>query len=135
MRRLGSLVVTWLIVLGACAPEASAPITAPDIDRPVVQLDGSQVLAIAADFAIHKGLTEACASDEADHLLPFLDGLRDLPASADLILSSQMVASEMYDMARKEEPEYVCTPEMFEGVTERVAGSHTQWQAIMDSAG
>lgn len=119
-----------MLAAGCDEPSATPPPPAP-LAQPV-PLEGSKVMAIAADFAIHKGITEACGGDEPDHLVPFIDQLRTLPADPDLIRSSELVASEMYDMARKEEPEHVCTPEMFEGISQRVANARLDWEAIRE---
>ena len=127
----GALLVPLAV---ACSrPEEPEPV--PLAAEPVrhVEFDESKILALAADFAIHKGLTEACDGDDPDHLSTFFGEIVAMGASDALIESTRLVATEMYDMARKEEPEYVCTPEMFEGVNARVAAARLDWVDIRES--
>ncbi len=130
MRHTRHLACALGLLAAACAGEqveTTAPATA-------IEFDAAQVLAISAEFAIQKGMEEACDGSEPDLLSPFLDELRDLGASPELVKNAEGVATDMYDMARSEEPEYVCTPEMFEGATERVAKAQADWAAIKEGA-
>lgn len=131
--RLLAGIVGCSTVLAACGGEAVDVVASgsePAPAGPQVELDSSKVLALSADFAIHKGINEACEGDEPDHLSAFFADLQSMGAANELVESARVVATEMYDMARKEEPEYVCTPEMHEGVASRVSAAWLDWDDI-----
>ena len=85
---------------------------------------------IANEFAIHKGITLLCGRDETDHLTPFMDELRHTGASQEFRESVMSESIEMLNKIGVEEPEYICTPEMFEGAETRVTQAHQQWDEM-----
>ena len=123
MRNYAIALMAGLAVLGACSAEE----TAPAATAHAVELDAGMVLAITAEFAVHKGMNELCDGNGPDHLEPFLQELTEFEAPPDLVDNANRVAEELLTMIRDEEPEYVCTPEMFESASARVAEAGQDW--------
>ncbi len=114
----------------ACTPEVAGGVGDGPEAAAATELDTATVLAIAAEFGIRKGMTEACDGTDPDRLAGFLAELRALETDPLLVREAERVSDDMYEMARVEEPEYVCTPEMYESSTQRAAKAEADWSDL-----
>ena len=117
------------MIVGLAACEAQERSAGADSEN-ALALDESEVRAIANEFAIFKGMTLLCDGTEEDHLTPFMEELRITNAPKEL--RDDVIASsvEMMGKISAEEPEYICTPEMFEGAEARVAQAELNWDQM-----
>ena len=93
-------------------------------------LTEDNVRAIANEFAIEKGMNLLCDRTGEDHLTPFMDELRHsgLPRETREAIAADSVA--MMNRIGTEDPEYICTPEMFESAEVRIAEAERRWDEM-----
>jgi hypothetical protein len=92
--------------------------------------DTAQLGAIASDLAIQKGMSLLCDREQPDHLSYFMADLRQ--ESVDPAVRER-IAEESVEMMNKistEEPEYICTPEMFESADSRATEALIAWDEM-----
>ena len=122
-----ALLFTFLTAMGACsdvdAPSKDAPGTGPVFDE-------IKLRSIANEFAIQKGMTLLCEGDDKDYLTPFMEDLRQVGVTRELRDEITADSVEMMNKISTEEPEYICTPEMFESSAARAEEAQQTWDRM-----
>jgi len=118
--------LSCITTLVACSAESSAPQSANNS----FNLDEATIRTIASEFAIQKGMYLLCDGPETDQLSQFMEDLRYAEAPRELRDSITTDSVEMLNKISAEEPEYICTPEMFEGAEQRVTEAQLQWDKM-----
>ena len=111
------LLSVCLSAIVACSGEASLT-------------DETEIRSIASAFAIKKGMTLLCEGDDVDYLTPFMEDLRQAgvpPQLRDEIMADSV---EMMNKISTEEPEYICTPEMFQSSVARAEEAQQAWDRM-----
>lgn len=121
------LIAATLCGIAACSAQDVSGPSDEDSWRARHEAD---IRSIANVFAIRKGMVLLCEGEEHDYLTAFMDELRQANIPADLRAS---IAADSVDMLNKistEEPEHICTPEMFESSLERIAAAQLKWDEM-----
>jgi len=127
MRIRRALLFTFLAAMAACSDVDASSTDAPGTE-PV--FDEIKLGSIANEFAIKKGMTLLCEGDDKDYLTPFMEDLRQAGVPSELRDGIMADSVEMMNKISTEEPEYICTPEMFESSAARAAEAQHKWDRM-----
>ena len=112
-----------LLAVANCRQDISGTQSSSGINETEVRL-------IANDLAIERGMNLLCEASGDDNLSTFMEELRHSGISKE---ARESIAADSVTMMNKistEEPEYICTPEMFEGSSIRVAEAQKKWDEM-----
>ena len=117
-------------LLSACEHPQKSQTATPAITG----AQSESILSIARDLSIQRGMTKLCEGTGQNLLAPFLEDLNTMNASYGLMSEVQSVILETSSQLAREEPEYICTPEMSEDSTTRVLEATRSWNTIKSAA-
>ena len=113
MTRLGMMLVS-LTLLAGCSEESVSTDNSSGMNEADIRM-------IAGELAIQKGISLLCDREATDQLSEYMEDLRYEGLAREL---REDVAADSVVLMNKisvEEPEYICTPEMFESADLRVS--------------
>jgi hypothetical protein len=122
MTRLGVMLVS-LAVLAGCSGESVSTDVSPGMTE-------SDIRMIAGELAILKGINLLCGREDSDQLTAFMEDLRYEGIARELREDIAADSVELMNKISAEEPEYICTPEMFESADLRVAQALLAWDEM-----
>ena len=117
------LIAISLVLAAACSDERISP---PSEQR----LNEEAMRDIASEFAIQKGMNLLCEREGPDLLGNFMEDLRYEGVDRQMRESIMAESVEMMNKISAEEPEYICTPEMFESANLRVSQAMLSWDEM-----
>ena len=117
------LIAISLVLAAACSNERISP---PSEQR----LNEEAMRDIASEFAIQKGMNLLCEREGQDLLGNFMEDLRYEGVDRQMRESIMAESVEMMNKISAEEPEYICTPEMFESANLRVSQAMLSWDEM-----
>tara|TARA_R100000365_G_C2734952_1_gene64505 strand:+ start:574 stop:957 length:384 start_codon:yes stop_codon:yes gene_type:complete len=117
------LIAISLVLAAACSDERISP---PSEQR----LNEEAMRDIASEFAIQKGMNLLCEREGPDLLGSFMEDLRYEGVDRQMRESIMAESVEMMNKISAEEPEYICTPEMFESANLRVSQAMLSWDEM-----
>ena len=117
------LIAISLVLAAACSDERISP---PSEQR----LNEEAMRDIASKFAIQKGMNLLCEREGPDLLGNFMEDLRYEGVDRQMRESIMAESVEMMNKISAEEPEYICTPEMFESANLRVSQAMLSWDEM-----
>jgi len=112
-----------LLTVANCEQEISGTQSSTGINEADIRL-------IANDLAVEKGMNLLCEANGEDNLSTFMEELRHSGISKEVRESIAADSVVMMNKISTEEPEYICTPEMFEGSAIRVAEARKKWDEM-----
>ena len=117
------LIAISLVLAAACSDERISP--------PLEQrLNEEAMRDIASEFAIQKGMNLLCEREGPDLIGSFMEDLRYEGVDRQMRESIMAESVEMMNKISAEEPEYICTPEMFESANLRVSQAMLSWDEM-----
>ncbi|MDX1293224.1 MAG: hypothetical protein R3265_10455 [Hyphomonas sp.] len=122
MVRLKALLV-GLVMLAGCSGEMESA-----DDR--TGMNEADIRMIAGELAIQKGMNLLCERDQAERLSGFMEDLRYEQVARELREDIAADSVELMNKISAEEPEYICTPEMFESADLRVSNALLAWDEM-----
>ena len=117
------LIAISLVLAAACSNERISP---PSEQR----LNEEAMRDIASEFAIQKGMNLLCEREGPDLLGNFMEDLRYEGVDRQMRESIMAESVETMNKISAEEPEYICTPEMFESANLRVSQAMLSWDEM-----
>lgn len=117
------LIAISLVLAAACSDERISP---PSEQR----LNEEAMRDVASEFAIQKGMNLLCEREGPDLLGNFMEDLRYEGVDRQMRESIMAESVEMMNKISAEEPEYICTPEMFESANLRVSQAMLSWDEM-----
>ena len=117
------LIAISLVLAAACSDERISP---PSEQR----LNEEAMRDIASEFAIQKGMNLLCEREGPDLLGNFMEDLRYEGVDRQMRESIMAESVETMNKISAEEPEYICTPEMFESANLRVSQAMLSWDEM-----
>ena len=117
------LIAISLVLAAACSDERISP---PSEQR----LNEEAMRDIASEFAIQKGMNLLCEREGQDLLGNFMEDLRYEGVDRQMRESIMAESVEMMNKISAEEPENICTPEMFESANLRVSQAMLSWDEM-----
>ena len=117
------LIAISLVLAAACSNERISP---PSEQR----LNEEAMRDIASEFAIQKGMNLLCEREGQDLLGNFMEDLRYEGVDRQMRESIMAESVETMNKISAEEPEYICTPEMFESANLRVSQAMLSWDEM-----
>jgi len=117
------LILVGLTISAACSGEPNSPSEGPGFSDQAIR-------SIASDLAVQKGMNLLCDRVSEDELGSFMEDLRYEGIDRDVRESIMSDSVEMMNKISAEEPEYICTPEMFESADLRVSQSLLTWDEM-----
>ena len=117
------LIAISLVLAAACSNERISP---PSEQR----LNEEAMRDIASEFAIQKGMNLLCEREGQDLLGNFMEDLRYEGVDRQMRESIMAESVEMMNKISAEEPENICTPEMFESANLRVSQAMLSWDEM-----
>ena len=123
MIRNAAATLMCLLAVASCEQETSERHSSAGINE-------TQIRLIANDLAVEKGMNLLCEANGEDNLSTFMEELRHSGISKEVRESIAADSVVMMNKISTEEPEYICTPEMFEGSAIRVAEARKKWDEM-----
>lgn len=117
------LILVGLTISAACSGEPNSPSEGPGFSDQAIR-------SIASDLAVQKGMNLLCDRVSEDELGSFMEDLRYEGIDRDVRESIMSDSVEMMNKISAEEPEYICTPEMFESADLRVSQALLTWDEM-----
>ena len=117
------LIAISLVLAAACSDERISP---PSEQR----LNEEAMRDVASEFAIQKGMNLLCEREGPDLLGNFMEDLRYEGVDRQMRESIMAESVEMMNKISAEEPENICTPEMFESANLRVSQAMLSWDEM-----
>lgn len=87
---------------------------------------------IAVTLAYREGIARRCNVEEESRLPQYLDELSQTNVNPALVEILRLETEKILEDAAIEEPEYLCTPEMFEQSAEMSADAWEHWVELRD---
>ena len=123
MSRRSFLLVSLAMITGCSGENALSPQAANGLDETAIR-------EVASELAIQKGMNLLCGREDTGRLSVFMEDLRYEQVDR---LVRESIAAESVELMNKisaEEPEYICTPEMFESADKRVTQALLTWDEM-----
>lgn len=117
------LILVGLTILAACGGEPNSSSEGPGFSDQAIR-------SIASDLAVQKGMNLLCDRVSEDKLGSFMEDLRYEGIDRDIRESIMSDSVEMMNKISAEEPEYICTPEMFESADLRASQALLTWDEM-----
>ncbi|WP_340693166.1 hypothetical protein [Hyphomonas sp.] len=131
IKRTGLIFV--LSFMAACSPQATEPASAPEpvsTPDPVVQFDPDRLKAIADVFATEHGMMNLCGDEVPVRLTLFMAELGASTTPPELVSSLMAANDAKIEELQAAEPEYICTPEMFESREANSMAAQEEWNVM-----
>jgi len=123
MMRLGMMLVS-LTLLAGCSGESVSTDESSGMDEADIRM-------IAGELAIQKGINLLCDREATDdRLSEFMEDLRYEGVARELREDIAADSVVLMNKISAEEPEYICTPEMFESADLRVSQALLAWDEM-----
>tara|TARA_X000001316_G_C920253_1_gene34422 strand:+ start:426 stop:809 length:384 start_codon:yes stop_codon:yes gene_type:complete len=117
------LIAISLVLAAACSDERISP-------PPEQRLNEEAMRDIASEVAVQKGMNLLCEREGPDLLGNFMEDLRYEGVDRQMRESIMAESVEMMNKISAEEPENICTPEMFESANLRVSQAMLSWDEM-----
>ncbi|CUS55663.1 hypothetical protein MGWOODY_Hyp1028 [hydrothermal vent metagenome] len=117
------MMLVSLTLLAGCSEESVSTDNSSGMNEADIRM-------IAGELAIQKGISLLCDREATDQLSEFMEDLRYEGLAREL---REDVAADSVVLMHKisaEEPEYICTPEMFESADLRVSQALLAWDEM-----
>ena len=122
MTRLGMMLIS-LTLLAGCSGESVSTDNSSGMDE-------ADIRRIAGELAIQKGISLLCDREATDQLSEFMEDLRYEGVARELREDIAADSVVLMNKISAEEPEYICTPEMFESADLRVSQALLAWDEM-----